>query len=122
MTVSSQAIAIRDLRTIDELNQMRVVEKEVWGMAGEDAIPLTIVIALKAAGNIFIGAFEEKQDGGKHARPDTGKEKLMEKEKSEKDKARKRQARERKTCRLRLWLPWARAWTDDHPLAHAGCA
>jgi predicted GNAT superfamily acetyltransferase len=80
MTVSSQPIAIRDLRTIEELNQLRTVEKEVWGMTGEDAIPLTIAIALKAAGNIFIGAFEEKHDGGEHARPETGKEK-SEKEK-----------------------------------------
>jgi chorismate synthase len=52
-------ITIRDLRSIDDLNQLRAVEKEVWGMADDDAIALTLAIALKAAGNIFVGAFEK---------------------------------------------------------------
>jgi predicted GNAT superfamily acetyltransferase len=96
MTVSSSMnsanVAIRDLRTIDELNQLRAVEKEVWGMAEDDAMPLTIAVALKAAGNIFIGAFEQ-HDGGKQAEKKPGKEKTggekSEKarpEKSEKEK------------------------------------
>jgi len=50
-------IAIRDLRSIDDLSQLKAVEKEVWGMAEEDTVPLTLAIALKAAGNIFVGAF-----------------------------------------------------------------
>ncbi len=65
MTASAQPITIRDLRTIDELNQLKAVEKEVWGMAEEDAIPLTLAVALRAAGNIFVGAFEQRHDGGK---------------------------------------------------------
>ena len=65
MTVSAPQITIRDLRTIDELNQLRAVEKEVWGMAEEDAMPLTIAVALKAAGNIFLGAFEQHEGGKK---------------------------------------------------------
>lgn len=64
-------ITIRDLRTIDELTQLRAVEKEIWGMADDDAIPLTLAIALKASGNIFVGAFERTKS---------------EKEKSEKEK------------------------------------
>ena len=73
MTSSSagQQITIRDLRTIDDLNQLRAVEKEVWGMADDDALALTLAIALKAAGNIFVGAFEKAKS---------------EKEKSEKEK------------------------------------
>ncbi|MFZ3342806.1 MAG: hypothetical protein WA213_18120 [Terriglobales bacterium] len=102
MTATAQPIAIRDLRTIDELNQLRAVEKEVWGMAGEDAIPLTIAIALKASGNIFVGAFEEKRDIGKPGRHDeirgqgqTGFART-EKEKSEKDRSEKdRQEKEK---------------------------
>jgi predicted GNAT superfamily acetyltransferase len=94
-TVTSANIAIRDLRSIDELNQLRAVEKEVWGMAEDDAMPLTIAVALKAAGNIFIGAFEQ-HDGGKHAAAEkSGKEKTgrekFEKEKSEKSRAEKRE-------------------------------
>ena len=51
-------IAIRDLRTIDDLSQLKAVEKEVWRMGDDDSIPLTVAIALKAAGNIFVGAFD----------------------------------------------------------------
>jgi predicted GNAT superfamily acetyltransferase len=56
---SSPSITIRDLRSIDDLNQLRSVEKAVWGMADDDALALTLAIALKAAGNIFVGAFEK---------------------------------------------------------------
>jgi predicted GNAT superfamily acetyltransferase len=52
-------IAVRDLRSIDDLRQLKAVEKEVWGMADEDSIPLTLAVACKAAGNIFVGAFDK---------------------------------------------------------------
>lgn len=52
-------IVIRDLRNIDDLRQLKAVEKEVWGMADEDSIPLTLAIACKAAGNVFVGAFDK---------------------------------------------------------------
>jgi predicted GNAT superfamily acetyltransferase len=54
-------VTIRDLKTIDDLNRLRAVEKEVWGMADDDALPLTLAIALKASGNIFVGAFDQEQ-------------------------------------------------------------
>jgi len=66
---SAQQIAIRDLNSIDDLSQLKAVEKEVWGMADEDTVPLTLAIALKAAGNIFVGAFvkpDPKPEHGKH--------------------------------------------------------
>jgi predicted GNAT superfamily acetyltransferase len=63
MTGPAPQITIRDLRNIDDLTQLRVVEKEVWGMAEDDAIPLTLAIASKAAGNIFVGAFEKEKSG-----------------------------------------------------------
>ncbi|MFY9647366.1 MAG: GNAT family N-acetyltransferase [Terriglobales bacterium] len=59
---SAPNIAIRDLKTIDDLCQLRAVEKEVWEMSDDDTLPLTLAIALKAAGNIFVGAFEEAQN------------------------------------------------------------
>ena len=52
-------IVVRDLRNIDDLRQLKAVEKEVWGMAEEDSIPLTLAVACKAAGNIFVGAFDK---------------------------------------------------------------
>src|ERR1700720_311265 len=56
------SIVIRDLKSIDDLTQLKSVEKEVWGMADEDTLPLTLAIACKAAGNIFVGAFDKERD------------------------------------------------------------
>jgi predicted GNAT superfamily acetyltransferase len=76
----SPHIAIRDLKTIDDLKQLRAVEKEVWGMSDDDSIPLTLAIASKAAGNIFIGAFAE-------GKPDKDNSEKAEKSSHEKDKS-----------------------------------
>ena len=73
MNANVSQVAIRDIRTIDELMELRTVEKEVWGMADDDAIPLTMAIALKAAGNIFVGAFTKE----KNARQKTEKERMV---------------------------------------------
>jgi predicted GNAT superfamily acetyltransferase len=80
---SAPAITIRDLKSIDDLSQLKAVEKEVWGMAEEDAVPLTLAIALKAAGNIFVGAFvkpEQKTDPKPEPKSEPGKEKRETKE------------------------------------------
>src|SRR6266436_2380416 len=61
----AQKLGIRDLKSIDDLSQLKVVEKEVWGMADEDTLPLTLAIACKAAGNIFVGAFDKDKDRDK---------------------------------------------------------
>jgi predicted GNAT superfamily acetyltransferase len=57
----AQQIVIRDLKSIDDLRQLKAVEKEVWGMADDDTLPLTLAIACKAAGNIFVGAFDQEK-------------------------------------------------------------
>jgi predicted GNAT superfamily acetyltransferase len=55
---------IRDLNSIDDLTQLKSIEREVWGMADDDTLPLTVAIAMRAAGNIFVGAFDgEKMIG-----------------------------------------------------------
>jgi predicted GNAT superfamily acetyltransferase len=51
-------IVVREIESFDDLQQLKRVEKEVWSLADDDSIPLTIAIALKAAGNMFLGAFE----------------------------------------------------------------
>ena len=56
--ISSQKILIRDLDSFDDLLQVKAVEKEVWGMADDDSLPMTLAVALQAAGNIFLGAFD----------------------------------------------------------------
>ena len=61
-----QHVTIRDLESIDDLRQLKEVEKDVWGMTDDDTLPLTLAIASKAAGNIFIGAFEKNQRQDNH--------------------------------------------------------
>lgn len=56
---AAQQIVIRDLKSIDDLSQLKAVEQAVWGIAGDDSLPLTVAIASKAAGNIFVGAFDK---------------------------------------------------------------
>jgi predicted GNAT superfamily acetyltransferase len=55
---SKPAISIRDFEGFDGLNQVEAVEREVWGVSGRDTIPLTLAIATKAAGNLWLGAFD----------------------------------------------------------------
>jgi len=69
---AAQQIGIRDIKSIDDLTQLKALEKEVWGMADEDTLPLTLAIALKAAGNILLGAFETAKD-----RKNRDKEKMV---------------------------------------------
>jgi predicted GNAT superfamily acetyltransferase len=57
----AQPVVIRDLKSIDDLRQLKAVEKVVWGMADDDTLPLTLAIALKTAGNIFVGAFDKEK-------------------------------------------------------------
>ncbi len=65
MTAGTPQISFRDLKNIDDLSQLKAVEKEVWGMVDDDTLPLTLAIALKAAGNIFVGAFDTTKDRDK---------------------------------------------------------
>ena len=57
-TTSKPAVAIRDLQTLDELERVEEVEREVWGLLELDVIPLTLAIASGEAGGIWIGAFD----------------------------------------------------------------
>jgi predicted GNAT superfamily acetyltransferase len=55
---SKPAITIRELETFEELQQVEAVETEVWGASERDTLPLTLIIASKAAGSLWIGAFD----------------------------------------------------------------
>lgn len=59
--MTAPKILIRDLETFDDLLQVKRVEKEVWGMGDEDSLPMTLAVALKAAGNIWVGAFDGEE-------------------------------------------------------------
>src|SRR6266852_4419475 len=53
-----KSIIIRDLDRYADLEQVEAVEREVWGLADRDVIPLTLIIATKEAGSIWVGAFD----------------------------------------------------------------
>ena len=57
-TKSKSAVVIRDLQSFEDLEQVEEVEREVWGLAELDTTPLTLVIATKEAGSIWVGAFD----------------------------------------------------------------
>src|ERR1700685_3671238 len=57
-TKSNPAITIRDLRSFEDLKQVEEVEREVWGLSDLDTTPLTLAIATREAGSIWVGAFE----------------------------------------------------------------
>jgi predicted GNAT superfamily acetyltransferase len=55
---TKSAVTIRDLQSFEDLKQVEEVEREVWGLSELDSTPLTLVIATKEAGSIWVGAFD----------------------------------------------------------------
>ena len=53
-----EPVVIRDLQSFKDLKQVEAVEREVWGLADCDVMPMTMVIATKEAGSIWVGAFD----------------------------------------------------------------
>lgn len=56
---ASTDIVIREIASIDELEAVLRLEKEVWDFDDADVTPLTLAIAMKAAGSIWLGAFSK---------------------------------------------------------------
>ena len=49
------------LDSLDDLKQVEAVEKEVWQSSDLDIMPLTLAVATKEAGSIWIGAFDGRR-------------------------------------------------------------
>jgi predicted GNAT superfamily acetyltransferase len=58
---SKPVVTIRDLTTFDDLAKVEAVEKEVWALSDRDTMPLTLTVATKEAGSVWIGAFDGNQ-------------------------------------------------------------
>jgi len=56
--VNRSPIVIRDLVNYEDLRRVEVLEKEVWQLSDQDMLPITMIIASKEAGSIWLGAFE----------------------------------------------------------------
>lgn len=57
-TKPGPAITIRDLSSVADFRQVEALEREVWQLSDLDVTPLTLAVAAKAAGAIWIGAFD----------------------------------------------------------------
>ncbi len=55
---SKPAVVIRDLNSLDDLRKVETLEQEVWGLSDRDVLPLTMSVAAKEAGSIWLGAFD----------------------------------------------------------------
>ena len=58
--MSSNNISIRQIETFAELRAVEELQKEVWGIPDIDVVPLTQLIAAKAAGGVLLGAFDRQ--------------------------------------------------------------
>jgi predicted GNAT superfamily acetyltransferase len=56
--VPAKSVSIRDLEGFADMRQAEAVEREVWRLADRDVTPLTLMIATKEAGSIWVGAFD----------------------------------------------------------------
>jgi len=61
MSKSFSKPEIRDLEALADLERVLHLEKEVWGLDAADVTPLTMAVALKAAGSMWLGAFDANQ-------------------------------------------------------------
>ena len=55
---SKSAIVIRDLNNYDDLKKVEGVQREAWDLADRDVTPMTLAVALKQSGAIWVGAFD----------------------------------------------------------------
>lgn len=61
MSQSASKTEIRDLETLADFERVLRLEQEVWGLDDADGTPLTLALALKAAGSLWLGAFDAGQ-------------------------------------------------------------
>lgn len=57
-TAENSAIRICDIDGSAELRAVEEIQKEVWGLPDLDVVPLTQLVAVRAAGGTLVGAFD----------------------------------------------------------------
>jgi predicted GNAT superfamily acetyltransferase len=51
-------IVIRDIEQVSEVHEVEELQKEVWGVPDLDVVPLSHLVAVRAAGGVLLGAFD----------------------------------------------------------------
>lgn len=65
MAISTQPdILIRELESVADLHLALALERETWECTEADSMPLTIAVATRAAGAMWLGAFENAELAG----------------------------------------------------------
>jgi predicted GNAT superfamily acetyltransferase len=59
-----KSVVIRDLASYEDLQKAEALEKEVWGLADRDVMPLALMVATKEAGSVWVGAFDGENLAG----------------------------------------------------------
>lgn len=54
------AIVIRDVEQISDVHAVEELQREVWGLPDIDVVPLSHLVAAKAAGGVLLGAFDSE--------------------------------------------------------------
>jgi len=52
-------IILRTIDRIEDLHDVEALQKEVWGCADLDVVPLTLLVASREVGGVLIGAYDE---------------------------------------------------------------
>jgi predicted GNAT superfamily acetyltransferase len=60
-------ITYRDLKTLDEFAKVVQLERDIWGPAYDDVVPVPILAVSVHSGGILIGAFDERGPESAHA-------------------------------------------------------
>ena len=58
--MTETSIIIRDIETVAEMRAVEKFQKEAWGVPDLEVVPLTQLIAARAAGGVLLGAFERE--------------------------------------------------------------
>jgi predicted GNAT superfamily acetyltransferase len=54
------AIVIRDIEQVSEVHAVEELQKEVWRLPDLDVVPLSHLVAVRAAGGVLLGAFDRE--------------------------------------------------------------
>ena len=57
---ASADIVIREIERTQEVRAVEDLQKEIWGLPDLDVVPLTQLVAAKAAGGVLLGAFADE--------------------------------------------------------------
>ena len=58
ISVTEEAISIRDIDSIAEVRAVEELQREVWGIPDIEVVPLSQLVAAKASGGVLLGAFD----------------------------------------------------------------